>query len=157
MSKKKISKKNIKKKTPKPVKVLSVFFKKMNKTMPQSNPSITNPKDDVKRYHSTAEIEQDLKERYFGPARNKVWTARITQTKWLNDLKELNPIQRCIYIDLLFYARNKDECYPSEKRIAGDLKICRGTIYRNLKKMETMGIIKIARVFGKTNLYEIKN
>ena len=125
--------------------------------MPKSNSSITNPKDDVKGYHSTAEIEQDLKERYFGRAKSKVWTAQITQTKWLNDLKELNPIQRCIYIDLLFYARNKDKCYPSEKRIANDLKIHRTTISKNLKTMEAMEIIKIARIFGKTNLYEIKN
>lgn len=125
--------------------------------MSTTNPIIPKSENPVKGYSSTAEIEQELKERYFAPDKDKSWTARITQTKWLNDLKELNPVQRCIYIDLLFYARHKDKCYPSEKRIANDLKICRATIYRNLKRMEEMEIIKIVKTFGTTNLYKIKN
>jgi len=118
---------------------------------------ITKSEKEVKRYSSPAEIEKEIKERYAGPKNKKTWKIIVSQNKWLNDLKKLNPVQKCIYLDLMFFDRNKGDCYPSEKTIAKNLNINRKTVYRNLEILAKKKIVKITKSFGKVNHYEINN
>ncbi|MFH1287982.1 MAG: helix-turn-helix domain-containing protein [bacterium] len=59
-----------------------------------------------------------------------------------------------VYCSLCRHADREQKCYPSQKKIAEELKLSRATVNEQLKVLETFGIIKIQRI-GKqcTNRY----
>lgn len=83
----------------------------------------------------------------------KSWWFRITKKRWLEDWKELKPIQRSIMLTLWLYAGKRDVCYPSERKIASDLKIGLKAVWRNIKILEEKGFIKIEKVIGQSGKY----
>lgn len=46
-----------------------------------------------------------------------------------------------VYCYLCNRADKKGECFPSVRRIAGDLKICKSTVYNALNDLETAGLL----------------
>ena len=116
---------------------------------------IAKNKRDVKPGQSILEVEKEIKEREAGPKEKKTWKIHPSEKQWRNDMRKLNPVQRCILIDLNYYARKKGECWPSIPTMAKNLGLNSRTISRNLPGLKKKRLVKIAYRKGKVNYYKI--
>jgi len=127
----------------------------MTKQKSVSKLRISKQKEEVKGSQSYAEFYKGLEERATGLKRKKSWSIHPSEIQWRNDMGKLNPTQRCILIDLSYYARKKGVCYPSIPTIAKNLNLNSRTISRNLPALRKKLLIKIAYRKGKNNHYKL--
>lgn len=73
----------------------------------------------------------------------KTFWVRTPKKWWLETLKGLNPIQRCLLISLRCYADRKGFCYPSLRRLSVDLGISINSTRKYLRILEEKKHIKI--------------
>jgi len=107
----------------------------------------------MKNYSSTATIEKELTERYWGGKRRRTWTIRISREQWTENFKELTPIQRCLCVSLKIYAGSVNKAWPSHEKLATELGVSRPTILKNIRILEKKNIIEVERIFGNVNVY----
>ncbi len=90
---------------------------------------------------------------------NKKQEKGFTQTPNHILLNNKIPYQaRFLFIILLRYAWNKQQCFPGQTRIAEDIGVSQRTIRNWLSDLEQHGLIEIIqRGLNKTNLYVIKD
>ena len=74
---------------------------------------------------------------------------------------ELPHMAVAIYCYLCNRADRNGECYPSVRRIAQDLKICKSTVYKSFKILESNGLLERtpryhARGGRRSTLYTVK-
>ena len=75
-----------------------------------------------------------------GPEKpKKDWREWISQKWWRNDLKGLNPIERCILISWKIATSSK--FIPSERFIARELGISRNTVAKYIRKLGKMKLL----------------
>ena len=127
----------------------------MNKQSIIPNPRIPKKETYVKGFTPMREFNKEQYDETNAPKPKQSWRVWINQKQWTNDLEKLNPVQRCILIDLKFYQRTKFDCYPSAKKIATDLKVAPHTIWRNLPIMVKLGKIKIVKQPGRVSRYKV--
>jgi len=73
----------------------------------------------------------------------KSFWIRTPKKWWLETLKGLNPVERCLLITLRLYASPTGFCYPSLRKLSSDLKISKDTTRKYLKTLEKKGHLKI--------------
>jgi len=118
-------------------------------------PRIAKSKIEVKGSQSYAEFYKGLEERATGPKEKKSWTIHPSEKQWRNDMKGLNPTQRCILIDLRYYARKEDEAWPPISDIAKNLNVSESTIQRHIPFLAKKGFVEIIKTSGRNNLYKL--
>jgi len=81
------------------------------------------------------------------------WTIHPSEKQWREAMEGLNPVQRCLLVDLNFYARTNDNCWPPEALLAKNLNIGKRTIERNIKILVKKGLINKTSQIGRVNFY----
>lgn len=79
----------------------------------------------------------------------KTFWIRISKKWWHKELKDLNPIERCLLIELILYKNKEGMAWPSLRRLARELNISVNTARSHLPVLEKKGFIKMER--SKTN------
>lgn len=70
--------------------------------------------------------------------------------------KEISVGAKLVYAMLLKYAREMDECFPGQARLAEDMGSGRRSVVRYISELEKVGLIAIQRRGqGRPNLYTI--
>ena len=70
--------------------------------------------------------------------------------------KEISVGAKLIYAMLLKYARELEECFPGQKRLADDMGSSERSVRTWLKELETAGLVSIKqRGQGRPNLYTV--
>lgn len=70
--------------------------------------------------------------------------------------KELSSTAKLIYSMMLYYAREKNNCYPGQIKLGADIGASKPTIIKGIKELEKVGYLKtIRRGQGKTNIYHL--
>ena len=86
-------------------------------------------------------------------ATQKGWTG---VPNFILESKEITAGAKLIYAMLLKYARELDECFPGQKRLAKDMGHSERSIRTWLNELERVGLISIKqRGQGRSNLYTI--
>ena len=68
--------------------------------------------------------------------------------------RRINASAKLVYAMMLYYAWNKNYCFPGQLRLAKDIGKSRVSINTAIKSLETNGILEIKRMGqGKTNIY----
>lgn len=75
--------------------------------------------------------------------KRKSFWIRIPKSWWRENLKNLDPTERCLLISLALYASPDGFCYPSLRRLSSDLNISVNTARKYLRILEKKGFIKI--------------
>lgn len=71
--------------------------------------------------------------------------------------KEISAGAKLVYAMLLKYARELDQCFPGQERLAEDMGNGERSVRRWLKELEQTGLISIKqRGQGRPNLYTVK-
>jgi len=96
---------------------------------------IIKDKDGKDHYVLEKDIPKDESKKDFFIRTPKKW--------WLGALKGLNPIERCLLIDLRLYADPTGFCYPSLRRLSSDLTISINSTRKYLKILQKKGHLKI--------------
>ena len=103
------------------------------------------------------EIGQEQLNKYYirqqGQSLKKSWWFRITKKRWFEDWKELSPTQKSIILSLWLYAGKTDICFPSERKLAKDLKVNLKTIWKHIKILNSKGFIEIKKQIGQRGKY----
>lgn len=69
---------------------------------------------------------------------------------------DLTPAAKLLYVALAHYAREDDNCFPGQERLAGMLGMGVATIRRATRDLEEAGWVRVRkRGMGKTNLYTL--
>ena len=151
--------------------MLSVFLKSMKKRNASTASSVAKTKRAVnseKLSHGLVMGTQGLNEFYADKQKEATsqkttyqkkdgsWKIHPSQSQWRESMKTLNPVQRCLLVDLNFYARTKKECYPSEETLARNLNISKKTVARNIKILTRKRLISKTKEKGKSNTYKLK-
>ena len=92
------------------------------------------------------------------PKIKKSWWTKISIKQWREQMKDLTPIQRSIYVSLRFYASNRGYCWPSIRTLAKELNTSNNTILKNIKSLAKGGYIKITKTItqkGRSNNYTL--
>jgi len=113
-------------------------------------------KEDVNGLKPLNEFYKNSSGGQVGPKKRAGWKVWLTEIKWFNNLEKLDPVERCIFITLMFYDRLKGDCFPSAKTIAKNLGKSSKIIYTHLEIMRKKGFVKIAKKKGKVHHYKIK-
>jgi len=120
---------------------------------------ITQKPEDIKGFTPMSKFKADEQKKATGQKTNNKtkdgsWTIHPTEKQWREDMEELNTAQRCILIELNFYTRKQDDCWPTEATLAKNLGLNMRTIIRNLLQLEKKQLVKVRRTKGKVNYYE---
>jgi hypothetical protein len=68
--------------------------------------------------------------------------------------RRINASAKLVYAMMLYYAWNKNHCFPGQERLAKDIGKTRVSINTAIKNLERNGILEIRRRGqGKTNIY----
>jgi len=118
------------------------------------NSMIPKTKPHVNTSQTMRNWEKEVGERSSSPKEKKSWKIHPSEAQWRENMKGLNPIQRCILIDLRFYTRTKVECYPSVALLGKNLNVAPSTISRNLSGLVRKHLIKVVRQTGEKNHYK---
>lgn len=81
--------------------------------------------------------------------KQKDWWVKIPKRFWFQDLKGLNPIERCLLVSLRLYRNPQGLAYASFRRMANDLGISKDTARKHILALATRGFFKMER--SKTN------
>ena len=127
----------------------------MSKKISKPKLRIAKSKTEVKGFQSLKKWETEVGKRALGPKEKKSWKIHPSEKQWRNAMAELGPVQKCILIDLAFYQRLKDSCYPGQKIIAKNLRISRKIVGKHLKVLEKKKFIKIVKTFGVVSRYKV--
>lgn len=84
---------------------------------------------------------------------DNTWRFQISKRRWFEEWKELTPTQRSIMLSLWLYAGKKRVCWASMRRLAGELKVERNTILRNIKVLKKKRYFKIEKTIGQRGRY----
>lgn len=69
---------------------------------------------------------------------------------------DLSPGAKLTYAMLLKYARELDQCFPGQERLAKDMGNGRRTIVRHITELEKAGLVTVTRRGqGRPNLYTV--
>jgi DNA-binding MarR family transcriptional regulator len=74
---------------------------------------------------------------------------KISKRRFFNDLYDLEPHEKVIYIRLGLYQDREGHCWPSMRVLADDLNLNKNTIQKYIRKLEKKGFIKIDKKRGK--------
>jgi biotin operon repressor len=74
---------------------------------------------------------------------------KISKHRLFNDLYDLEPTEKVIYIGLCLFKDQQGYCYPSMRKLANDLNISKNTIQKNIWGLKEKGFIKIDTKRGK--------
>lgn len=70
--------------------------------------------------------------------------------------KDLSVGGKIYYAMLLKYAREKDECFPGQQKLAEDIGASERSVRSYQKELEEAGFLRVVhRGLGKTSLYQI--
>lgn len=118
---------------------------------------IPNTKGDVKGAAALAKWEKEVRERTAGPRKKSQWWIRVPKKWWIEDLKNLNPAERCVLITLKIHDNPKYGCFPSTRTMAQELNLNQLTVLRTIKKLQKKGFLKIVKASGRSNSYILKS
>lgn len=93
------------------------------------------------------------KEKFSQPGQKKSWWIRIPKKWWLNDLKKLTPLERCVLIELKLYANRENSCYPAQSTLARDLNLDFKTIRKGISGLKKKRYLKIVKITSRRNSY----
>lgn len=74
---------------------------------------------------------------------------KISKHRLFNDLYDLEPVEKVIYISLGLFKDQKGYCWPSMRTLAGALNLNKDTIQKYIWKLKEKGFIKIDTRRGK--------
>lgn len=117
---------------------------------------IPKSKSAVKGYSSPVDIEKEIAERQAGKKIKNTWTIHPSEKQWRKDMAGLNPVQRCILIDLNFYNRTNGKCWPSMLLISENLNISYKTIKRNMPVLLKKKFVKALFRPGQSKIYKLQ-
>ena len=70
--------------------------------------------------------------------------------------KKLSVGAKLVYAMLLKYAREEDECFPGQERLAVDMGCARRSVIRYIAELEKTGLLDVKRLGqGKSNRYTV--
>ena len=70
--------------------------------------------------------------------------------------KELSPGAKLTYAMLLKYARELDECFPGQERLANDMGNGERSVRRWIHELEKVGLVTVQQHgLGRSNLYTV--
>ena len=70
--------------------------------------------------------------------------------------KDLSPGAKLTYAMLLKYARELDECFPGQERLANDMGNGERSVRRWIQELEKVGLVTVKqRGQGRSNLYTV--
>ena len=78
-------------------------------------------------------------------------------------LAKMNRLQlpsttKAVYIQICKYAYGtKNTCYPTEDRLAAELRVNRRTVVRAVKELTESGFIRVEKHNNRNNVYTINN
>ena len=67
----------------------------------------------------------------------------ISKKRWFNDLYDLEPTEKDIYVGLCLYKDQEGHCWPAMRTLATDLNLDKNTIQKYIHNLEKKGFIKI--------------
>lgn len=76
-------------------------------------------------------------------------------TNQVRELKTGNATAKAVLLRLADYANDAGECFPSTTRIADELELSRQAVSNAIKRLESIGLIKISRETGRHNYYQV--
>jgi len=88
-------------------------------------------------------------EKIFSLKKKFHYGVNITKQRLHNDLYDLDPNEKVVYIDLLLYKDQQGYCYPSMRTLAGNLNLNKDTIQKTIKSLTKKGFLKIEKRWGK--------
>lgn len=66
---------------------------------------------------------------------------------------KLGPYGLAVYMALCRYANREQECWPSQRRIAKDVGMCRKQVGLTLARLEELKLVAVERTNGTSNTY----
>jgi len=119
----------------------------------------TQKPEDIGGFKTMSEFRTELQKRSTGqkPAKKTKdgsWTIHPSQKQWREDMKGLDPVERCLLIDLNFYARADKNCWPSIGTLKNNLSIGKSTVKLHMKALVKKRLVKIKPRTGQSNLYK---
>lgn len=76
-------------------------------------------------------------------------------TDQVRELKTGNATAKAVLLRLADYANDVGECFPSTTRIADELELSRQAVSNAIKRLESIGLVKISRESGRHNCYQV--
>jgi DNA-binding MarR family transcriptional regulator len=114
-----------------------------------------------KAWQDLSDFEREQKEKVSREEESQklkrgVWV-RVPKKWWLNELKELTPLERCVLIELRQYRSVEGECYPTQKTIARDLRVSENTALKGIKGLLKKKFIKKGKKNPRRNFYVLNH
>lgn len=100
--------------------------------------------------------EKEILDSYNKNKTSNTWWVKISSKQWQSKLKDLTPIQRCLWVSLKLYAGTNGKAWPSAETLANELDVSIRTIKRNLKAMQAKKFITKKSQPGRVNLIFLK-
>jgi len=91
-----------------------------------------------------------------GKTKPDSWKIHLSEKQWREEMKKLNPVQRCILIDFNFYARTDPDAFPAIGKLAKNIGASPSSIKRHLPGLVKKGIVRKIKRNGTSDLYELK-
>lgn len=79
----------------------------------------------------------------------------LDATRWAWAQQQAKGTAKLVLLSLADRADENHTCYPSISRLTSDTGMDRKTIMRNLKALESVGLIRASRQFGRFNSYQL--
>jgi predicted transcriptional regulator len=73
---------------------------------------------------------------------------KISKHRLFNDLYDLEPTEKVIYIGLLLFRSRENYCWPSMRTLASGLNLHKNTIQKGIWRLKEKGFIKIDKGRG---------
>jgi len=110
-----------------------------------------------KAWQDLADFEREQKQKVSREEESKklkrgVWV-RVPKKWWLNELKELTPLERCVLVELRVYRNVDGRCFPSQKTIARDLRVSENSVLKGIKGLLKKEFITKGKVNPRRNFY----
>lgn len=79
----------------------------------------------------------------------------LDATRWAWSIKDITPSQKITLLSLADRAGESHKCWPSIARIEVDTCLNKRTIMKVISELEDMGLLKVSRVTGQGNVYQL--